>query len=200
MKSAIVVALTGFALAACVGPKGGGQFVDAIRPQSASDADRVCRDELPNDMIYPTSWPEAHGMSADEQRNQHYRKSTNTMGQPGAYLEPPAPASGIIRIAKNLRLRETLQALVGVVRRKVLRLIEALAPSRVAPGDGSGQFPRAQRRLLGAADPLACGTEDILGMSGFSAGGNTSDVIRFSDCLRPLRIGYASTRQHAKRD
>jgi hypothetical protein len=93
MKSAIVVALlTGFALASCIGPKGGGQFADAIRPQSASDADRVCRDELPNDMMYPTSWPEAHGMPAEEQRNQHYRKCMNTMGQPGASLEPPAPA------------------------------------------------------------------------------------------------------------
>ena len=115
MKSAIVVALTGFALAACVGPKGGGQFVDAIRPQSASDADRVCRDELPNDMIYPTSWPEAHGMSADEQRNQHYRKCMNTMGQPGA-SRATRPSPDKSAIAKNLRLRETLQALVGVAR------------------------------------------------------------------------------------
>ena len=96
MKTAIVVALTGFALAACIGPKGGGQFADAIRPQSASDADRVCRDELPNDMIYPTSWPEAHGMSADEQRNQHYQKCMGIMGFPDATLQAvsaPAPSS-----------------------------------------------------------------------------------------------------------
>jgi hypothetical protein len=76
----------------CIGPKGG-QFADPIFPASAGGADHVCREELPNDVIYPPSWPEAHGMSVQEQRNRHYQRCMGIMGQPGATLSPSAESA-----------------------------------------------------------------------------------------------------------
>lgn len=91
MKSAIVVALTGFGLAACIGPRGR-QFEGTMFPASADIADQDCRRELPNDVIWPSSWPEAHGMSADQQRNHYYQKCMEIMGHPGATLQASTPS------------------------------------------------------------------------------------------------------------
>jgi hypothetical protein len=96
MMRPVIVALTGFALVGCVGPRGGhyvgGEFASAMFPASADTADHVCREELPNDVIYPASWPEAHGMSAEQQRARYYQKCMEIMGQHGASLDKTAPS------------------------------------------------------------------------------------------------------------
>jgi len=97
MRSAIFVALTGFALMGCIGPRGGhyvgGQFADAMIPQSTGDADYVCREELPFDMLYVPSSPLAHGLSPEEQRNRHYHDCMARLGHPDASFVAAAGAT-----------------------------------------------------------------------------------------------------------